>query len=717
MTSFKKGTQTFECWLIFIVCTIVYLSNNKTFGSGDTVPNTLLAFNLLKNHTLHLDVFRESYFVSFGTFYSFVESNNGHLTSCYPIGPAIVTFPLYFIFYLFLKLTNNPVNLSYESFEFYRLLFEKLAATTTTSISVVIFYLASRIKFDKSIAFISTFIYAFATNTWTTSSQGLWQHGISNLALISIIFCLLKANRAQGRKKKVLLLTAGICCGLLPGIRPTSALFSVAAVTYSVFTYRIQSILFLIGLLSAVPSVIWNSYYFNNLTGCYTKAFATLPYVFTFSNFVSTSLGILVSPSRGVLIFSPIVLYSCFGAYQVFKLRHGRDEKLIGCMTIASTFLVINYCFFTIWWAGWSYGPRFMTDLMPVACYLISYASANLFVSSIKRKIIFNKFFLIFLVLVTFSTFTQVIGIFGYVGSFWNSIPLNVDEYKFRLWELRDSPIERHTKSLFHRINKPPTNTSTYVQNLDGQLNEIRVANHQPLTSPILTAPGAKVLLKANLQNTGISTWMGYDSAIEKGEVRIRVRFQNTNNQQVSENRLYIYGKTKPNEITEAIGSINFPREEGTYKLIFDLICEEVAVFPRNKQNLVYKLEVKEKRFAQEIQLAKPWKTGRVGETTQIPVNIKNTSNFVWSNAGANPVNFSYHWLDSKGKMVVFDGQRTVLPRELAPQESVELNAFIQVPDRPGNYSLILTMVQEGVTWFDSVGAQGSRVPVTVAAQ
>jgi hypothetical protein len=92
------------------------------------------------------------------------------------------------IFYIFLKIFHTPVNLTHESFEFYRVFFEKIAAAITTAISVVFFYLASSLKFEKSVALVSTFIFAFATNTWMTSSQGLWQHGLSNLSVIIIIF-------------------------------------------------------------------------------------------------------------------------------------------------------------------------------------------------------------------------------------------------------------------------------------------------------------------------------------------------------------------------------------------------------------------------------------------------------------------------------------------------------------------------------------------------
>lgn len=124
-----------------------------------------------------------------------------------------------------------------------------------------------------------------------------------------------------------------------------------------------------------------------------------------------------------------------------------------------------------------------------------------------------------------------------------------------------------------------------------------------------------------------------------------------------------------------------------------------------------------EKRFAQEVQLVESLKSGKVGETTKIPVIVKNTSNFVWNNTSANPVNFSYNWFDSNGNRVVWDGERTALTKSLAPQDSEKISAVIKLPDRPGNYILTLTMVQEGVTWFNDAGAQAPKIPVTVTSQ
>jgi hypothetical protein len=82
------------------------------------------------------------------------------------------------------------------------------------------------------------------------------------------------------------------------------------------------------------------------------------------------------------------------------------------------------------------------------------------------------------------------------------------------------------------------------------------------------------------LENTGTSKWFGYESALEKGEVRVRGRFYNKQNNQVGEIRLYVSGTPKQHESTQAIASIAFPKRPGIYKLNFDLVSEGVVEFP-----------------------------------------------------------------------------------------------------------------------------------------
>ncbi|HVO96011.1 MAG TPA: SPOR domain-containing protein [Terriglobales bacterium] len=93
-----------------------------------------------------------------------------------------------------------------------------------------------------------------------------------------------------------------------------------------------------------------------------------------------------------------------------------------------------------------------------------------------------------------------------------------------------------------------------------------------------------------------------------------------------------------------------------------------------------------------------------VGQTATADVIVKNISKNKWpskaNEKGKNAVNLAYHWLDRNGSMVVFDGLRTPLPHDVQPGESVRLKAMIQPPDRAGEYTLEVTLVQELVAWF-----------------
>jgi hypothetical protein len=108
------------------------------------------------------------------------------------------------------------------------------------------------------------------------------------------------------------------------------------------------------------------------------------------------------------------------------------------------------------------------------------------------------------------------------------------------------------------------------------------------------------------------------------------------------------------------------------------------------------------------------------GEILLADIAIKNASTKTWpskpNQKGRNAVNLSYHWLGRKRQMVVFDGLRTPLPRDLKPGESVTLRATIRAPEKAGGYLLHVTMVQEGVAWFSESDGGQLSIPVVVAA-
>ncbi len=73
-------------------------------------------------------------------------------------------------------------------------------------------------------------------------------------------------------------------------------------------------------------------------------------------------------------------------------------------------------------------------------------------------------------------------------------------------------------------------------------------------------------------------------------------------------------------------------------------------------------------------------------------------------------INLAYHWLHDSPKRdaAVYDGERWVLPRSIAPGEYALAWMRIRAPLKPGAYLLQLDLVEEGVSWF---GCQGEQQP------
>jgi hypothetical protein len=85
-----------------------------------------------------------------------------------------------------------------------------------------------------------------------------------------------------------------------------------------------------------------------------------------------------------------------------------------------------------------------------------------------------------------------------------------------------------------------------------------------------------------------------------------------------------------------------------------------------------------------------------------VKVTIANRSGCGMSERNANPVNICYHWIDaSDGSVAVFDGERTAISPGLPAGEKGQFQAMVLAPERAGRYVLRMTLVQEGVAWFD----------------
>jgi len=104
----------------------------------------------------------------------------------------------------------------------------------------------------------------------------------------------------------------------------------------------------------------------------------------------------------------------------------------------------------------------------------------------------------------------------------------------------------------------------------------------------------------------------------------------------------------------------------------------------------------------------------RAGVTGSARLLLENAGTAPWRSRGREGVQLAYHWLDSLGNPIVWDGTRTPFQRVIQPGESVEIELPVSAPRPPGSYRLAFDLVEEHRFWFQEVGSAALDVPVDV---
>ncbi|MEO7271804.1 MAG: hypothetical protein ABI211_07320, partial [Vicinamibacterales bacterium] len=237
---------------------------------------------------------------------------------------------------------------------------EKVTASTVAAASAALLYLVLRRRATVSTAALLTIAYAFGTTTWVISSQALWQHGMGELLIVALLL-LLTAPCTWPRA-----LAAGLLCGLIAGNRPPDAVLAGALGLYGLFwAGRLAPLVFAAALLPALLVLSYNLAVVGALGGAYQL----VGRVDFFRQDMSSGLaGLLFSPTRGLFVFSPFFL---FLALVWRHLPRERAERGLTFAMIGGVIMQVLVYSKIDWRAGISWGPRFLTDLLPLAIWLL----------------------------------------------------------------------------------------------------------------------------------------------------------------------------------------------------------------------------------------------------------------------------------------------------------------------------------------------------------
>lgn len=417
--------------LIFLIVFTVHFTSD-TITSTDSRWSIQTSFSLIKEFNLNLDEYKD-----LAKNDPIVKEVNGHLYTMFPIGTSLLAVPFVFIID---KVLIHLVSFNLEEYLKHTAPggsipggIEVFIASFIVALTALFIYKIGKMFLNTKYSILLVVIFAFCTASWSTASRALWQHGPSMLMLSAALYLVLLS-----KDRPFFIQFAGIPLAFSYIIRPTNSISIIVLTVFIYVQYRQQFLRYLFGAITiGLPFVIYNLNIHNEILSPYY-----LPQRIGSNRFfIEALLGNLISPSRGLFVFTPVLLLSLFGIY--LKSKKKQLSKLDYCLISIIFLHWIAISSFPHWWAGWSFGPRFFTDVIPYFLYFIIPVLIDLPEFKSIRRLTYYCIF-VFLILVSF--FINFRGATNPETFAWNKDPVTIDLQTQRLWAWNDIQFMRGLK-------------------------------------------------------------------------------------------------------------------------------------------------------------------------------------------------------------------------------------------------------------------------------
>lgn len=348
--------------IVFVFYVIYAISPVTT--STDSGWTFHVAASLLQRHSLNLDPYRS--LMDLRADYR-LRQIGGHIYSYYPIAPPLLVTPAVWLInklYPLLYPTDFYTYLATHAPNIRTARLEKLLASGLGALAAALLYLIARRELGVAKSLAASAVFAFSTSMWSTATRALWQHGFSAVLLASALYLLFLA-----RERPRHYFWIGLILGFSYLIRPTNSLMVAFIGLYLLINARRQLWLYACGLaIVLLPFIALNWVTYANIFPPYS--YQLFDRLAPFGQFLVGLAGTTVSPSRGLFVYSPFLLFSIYGAYLRLKgqLSLANLDVYLAAILMAHWIII---SLFEDWGGGWSIGPRYFVDVLPLLMYFL----------------------------------------------------------------------------------------------------------------------------------------------------------------------------------------------------------------------------------------------------------------------------------------------------------------------------------------------------------
>jgi hypothetical protein len=304
-----------------------------------------------------------------------------------------------------------------------RAIAELLCAAFFGALAVWVFYRLAREFLDRRPAILLSLLFAFGTPEWSIGSRNLMQHGLTVLLLNVAVYIAVLA-----RKRPALIQFLSIPLALAFTVRPSS-LIAVVALTAYVAVHHRRALLRYMAWAAPVAA----AFFAYSLVALH----APLPRYYNAAHpdrAPSYWFGLAmhwVSPSRGMLVFTPVFVFSLAGIWLMWRKRW-----LFPMAPYLAAILVAHGLLIGLYFGGHSYGPRYFSDMTGLFAFFL--IPAILHWRDLPAGRLRSAAAVAFVAAAAFGVFVHLRGATSVAANQWSAVPVSVDFARWRVWDWRD---------------------------------------------------------------------------------------------------------------------------------------------------------------------------------------------------------------------------------------------------------------------------------------
>jgi hypothetical protein len=295
----------------------------------------------------------------------------------------------------------------------------KITASLMAALSALFVFLAVRRWMNPWRSLGIAWVYGMGTCVWAVASQALWQQTPALLFISLGVWLHLR----EGGESSWSSAAAGLSFGLAAYCRPSAGIVLLAVGAGLLFPPRRALAPLAAGGLLPLAAMALTSWWacgtplaFGQLQVADRCALIKLGEPGAWQTPLwEGAAGLLASPSRGLLVFSPILAAAFWGIWRVHRSEAWRPLRSLAWAALGMMFLAFKWF---DWWGGWSFGYRLLLDALPLLAVLMVPVAEEVLESRSKTAVA--------LALVGWSVLVQVLGAFAYTPGGWNA---RVDGY------------------------------------------------------------------------------------------------------------------------------------------------------------------------------------------------------------------------------------------------------------------------------------------------